>query len=92
MVRNIPVDIARQTCAEVVIVVNLVEPTTSPEQLVQASQLLARSMDLLLESNENIQLESLTEQDIRIDVPMGDIGTGDFERVPETIPLGEAAA
>jgi NTE family protein len=92
MVRNIPVDIARQTCAEVVIVVNLVEPTTSPEQLVQASQLVARSMDLLLESNENVQLESLTERDIRIDVPMGDIGTGDFERVPETIPLGEAAA
>lgn len=92
MVRNIPVDIARQTCAEVVIVVNLVEPTKSPEQLVQASQLVARSMDLLLESNENVQLESLTERDIRIDVPMGDIGTGDFERVPETIPLGEAAA
>ena len=92
MVRNIPIDIARQTCAEVVIVVNLVEPTTSPEQLVQASQLVARSMDLLLESNEHVQLESLTERDIRIDVPMGDIGTGDFERVPETIPLGEAAA
>jgi NTE family protein len=92
MVRNIPVDIARETCAEVVIVVNLVEPKTPPEQLVQATQLLARSMDLLLESNENVQLASLTERDVRIDVPMGDIATGDFERVPETIPLGEAAA
>ena len=29
---------------------------------------------------------------MRIDVFMGDIGTADFERVPETIPLGEAAA
>ncbi len=92
MVRNIPVDVARETCADVVIVVNLVEPPTPPERLVQATQLLARSMDVMLEANEKIQLDSLTERDIRIDVPMGDIGTADFERVPETIPLGEAAA
>lgn len=92
MVRNIPVDVARATCADIVIVVNLVEPDAKPEKLVQATQLLARSMDVMLEANEKIQLQSLTERDIRIDVPMGDIGTADFERVPETIPLGEAAA
>jgi NTE family protein len=34
----------------------------------------------------------LTERDILIDVPMGDITTADFERLPETIPLGETAA
>jgi len=92
MVRNIPVDVARATCADIVIVVNLVEPNAKPEKLVQATQLLARSMDVMLEANEKIQLQSLTERDIRIDVPMGDIGTADFERVPETIPLGEVAA
>jgi NTE family protein len=92
MVRNIPVDVARNACADIVIVVNLVEPPTPPERLVQATQLLARSMEVMLEANEKIQLHTLTERDIRIDVPMGDIGTADFERVPETIPLGEAAA
>lgn len=92
MVRNIPVDIARETCAEVVIVVNLVEPATPPEKLTQATQLLVRSMEVMLEANERVQLETLTERDIRIDVPMGDIGTADFDRTPETIPLGEAAA
>ncbi len=71
LVRNIPVDIARQLCADVVIVVNLVEPDVNPE---------------------NLQLQSLTAQDVRIDVEMGDIGTADFERLGETIPLGEAAA
>ena len=91
-VRNIPVDVARQTCADVVIVVNLVEPETPPEKLVQSTQLLARSMDVMLQSNEDVQLATLTERDVRIDVPMGDIGTADFPRVPETIPLGEAAA
>jgi NTE family protein len=91
-VRNIPVDVAREMCAEVVIVVNLVEPETPPEKLVEATQLVARSMDVMLEANENIQLATLTDRDVRIDVPMGDIGTADFLRVPETIPLGEAAA
>ena len=43
-------------------------------------------------ANENLQLESLTDRDIRIDVIMGDITTADFERVPETVPLGEKAA
>lgn len=92
MVRNIPVDVARNICADVVIVVNLVEPPAQPEKLRQATQLLARSMEVMLEANEVVQLETLTERDIRIDVPMGDIGTADFLRVPETIPLGEAAA
>ena len=91
-VRNIPIDVARGTCAEVVIVVNLVEPETAPEQLVQAAQLVARSVEVMLEANENVQLATLTERDLRIDVPMGDIGSADFQRVPETIPLGEAAA
>ena len=92
MVRNIPVDVARQTCADVVIVVNLVETSTPPEKLQQATQLLARSMSVMLQANEDIQLQTLTERDVRIDVSMGDIGTADFLRVPETIPLGETAA
>ena len=92
MVRNIPVDIARNTCADIVIVVNLVEPPPTAEKLAQATQLLSRSMDVMFEVNEKIQLNSLTERDIRIDVPMGDISTADFDRVPDTIPLGEAAA
>ena len=92
MVRNIPVDVARSMCADVVIVVNLVEDPVLPEKLVQATQLLTRSMDVGIIVNEAIQLESLGERDVLIDVPMGDITTADFERVPETIPLGEAAA
>jgi len=92
MVRNIPIDVARDTCADVVVVVNLVEPPPNREKLVQAQQLLSRSMDVMFEVNEKAQLATLTDRDILIEVPMGDISTGDFERLPETIPLGEAAA
>ena len=92
MVRNIPIDVARNTCADIVIVVNLVEPPPTREKLVQATQLLSRSMDVMFEVNEKAQLATLTDRDILINVPMGDITTGDFDRLPETIPLGEAAA
>jgi NTE family protein len=92
MVRNIPVDVARELCADVVIVVNLVEQDVKREKLKTATQLLGRSTDVMIVANENLQLASLTEKDIRIDVIMGDITTADFERVPDTIPLGETAA
>ena len=92
MVRNIPVDVARELCADVVIVVNLVEEEVKREKLKTALQLAGRSTDVMIVANENLQLESLTDQDIRIDVIMGDITTADFERVPDTIPLGEKAA
>ena len=92
VVRNIPVDVARQTCADVVIVVKLVSPPANPDDLRSAPRLLSRTMDVMVEANENAQLNTLTERDVRIDVPMGDIGAGDFERTKETIPLGEAAA
>jgi NTE family protein len=91
MVRNIPVDVARNLCADVVIVVNLVEEELKRDQLQTATQLVLRSSDVGIMANENLQLASLTDRDIRIDVIMGDITTADFERVPETIPLGEAA-
>jgi len=92
MVRNIPVDVARDLCADVVIVVNLVEPDVSREKLQTAMQLMSRSNGVMIEANEKLQLATLTDRDLLIDVHMGDIGTADFERVPDTIPLGEAAA
>jgi NTE family protein len=91
LVRNIPVDVARELCADVVIVVNLVEPAADPKRLRSATQLLSRTMDVMIEANETLQLQTLRSTDVRIDVEMGSITTADFERVPETIPLGEAA-
>jgi NTE family protein len=92
MVRNIPVDVARELCAENVIVVNLVEPTVPREELQTATQLLSRSNGVMIEANEKLSLAALTDRDVLVDVYMGDITTASFERVPETVPLGEKAA
>jgi len=92
LVRNLPVDVARNLCADVVIAVNLVSPPVKPDQLLGAGRLAARSMEVMLGANEVLQLQSLTARDVRIDVQVGDIAVADFERTPESIPLGEAAA
>ena len=46
----------------------------------------------MINANENVQIASLTEQDVGIEVPMGDISTGDFQRASEAVVLGRAAA
>lgn len=91
LVRNIPIDVTRELCADSVIVVNLVEPEADPNKLRSATQLLSRSMDVMIIANETLQLQTIRPDDVLINVVMGGIGTADFERVPETIPLGEAA-
>jgi NTE family protein len=92
MVRNLPVDIARGLCADVVIAVWLSTPQPRPEDLDTAMALLGRSMDVMIDANVKAQVATLTDADIGIEVPMGDIGAGDFQRVPETIILGRTAA
>jgi len=92
VVRNLPIDVARQLCGDVVIAVNLVKPPATRRELVGPASLLSRSNDIMAEANERVQLATLTASDVRIDVDLGNIGAADFERTPETIPLGEKAA
>ncbi|NJD31318.1 MAG: hypothetical protein FIB04_05465 [Gammaproteobacteria bacterium] len=92
MVRNLPIDVARNLCADVVIAVNLVKQPTEPDKLQTAVQLAGRAMDVMLEANVELQLQTLKPGDVRVDVQLGDIGTADFTRIPETIPLGVKAA
>ena len=46
----------------------------------------------MMAANERAQIASLGPNDIGIEVPMGDIGSGSFERVPEALELGHKAA
>jgi NTE family protein len=92
LTRNLPVDIARQTCADVVIAVSVPTTPPPPEQLQSPFTMVSRTIDVLIGANERQQLESLGPQDVRIVVPMGEIGSGSFDRVADAVPLGRAAA
>jgi NTE family protein len=92
VVRNLPIDVARKLCGDVVIAVNIVKHTATAEELVGPASLVSRGNDIMMEANERLQLQTLTERDIRIDVDVGDVTAASFERTGETIPMGEKAA
>ena len=92
MMRNLPVDVVRDLCADVVIAVSLQGPPPTAAQLQGILALAGRSITTMIIANEREQLESLTERDVAVIVPTADIGSGQFFRVPETLPLGADAA
>ena len=81
--RNLPIDVARKLCGDVVIAVNLTKEHAKREQLVGPASLISRSSDIMSEANEIVQLQTLTDKDIRIDVDLGDFSAADFERTAE---------
>lgn len=92
MMRNLPVDVARDLCAEVVIAVSLRSPPPEAQDLTSALSLAGRALDVMIDANQNAQIATLAKWDVNIVVPMGDIGSASFDRVPDAIPLGAAAA
>ncbi len=93
--RNLPVDIARDLCGGedvTVIAVSLQSPPSDPAQLASAVALAGRSLEVMIDANTAAQLATLTDRDVSIVVPMGDIASGSFDRVPDAIPLGREAA
>ena len=92
LVRNLPVDIARQTCADVVIAVPVANPKVERDKLGTFLGVAGQAMNIAIEANENAQLATLTEKDVQIKVILQDIGSSDFSKVPEAVPIGEAAA
>ena len=87
---NLPVDVARQMGSDIVIVSSIPPSTNRP--LNSALDISLQSMELLMRKSSEAQLASLTPRDILIYPQIGDIGSLDFARVKETIPLGEKGA
>ena len=92
LTRNVPVDIARQTCADVVIAVAVPNPEPTLDELQRPLTLVSRTLDVLINANERQQLATLGPDDVKIVIGMGDIGSASFDRVADAIPLGRAAA
>jgi NTE family protein len=90
--RNVPVDVARETCADVVIAVAVPNPVPTLDDLQSPLTQVSRTIDVLIGANEKQQLDTLGPQDVAIIVPMGDIGSASFDKVADAIPLGRAAA
>ena len=92
LTRNLPVDVARAMGAEVIIAVNLGTPLMPRDQITSAFSVALQMLNILTEQNVQASLASLQPQDVLILPELGDYSAGDFDNMPSTIPIGEAAA
>lgn len=92
LVRNLPVDVARHMCADVVIASSLVNPQPSVESLQSALAIVGQMVDVMIKNNEREQLASLRDDDVPILITLPGMTSGDFEKAPAAIPLGDQAA
>lgn len=92
LVRNLPVDVARSACADVVIAVPVGSPPRPREMLGSLFAVAGQAMDIAIDANEKAQLATLGEGDVAIPVVLDGIGSVDFAKVPDAIPIGEEAA
>ena len=93
LVRNLPVDVARDMGADDVIAIDVGTKLAGKEDITNALSIVSQMSGLLTVHNTNIQIESLRETDVLISPDLGDkISSADFEKLDEAIPLGYAAA
>ena len=92
LVRNLPVDVARDMGAEVVIAVDVGTRLAGKEEMNNVIAIVYQMSGLLTVSNTDKQIETLGENDVLITPDLGDtIGSADFGKLDEAIPLGYAA-
>jgi NTE family protein len=92
LTRNLPLDVARETCADIVIAVNLGTPLLKQEEIVSLLGVTTQMINILTEQNVQASLASLKADDVLILPELGDYSAGDFGNMPKTVPIGEAAA
>ena len=93
IVNNVPVDVVRDMGADILIVVDVGSGLSSAEELTTALAIIGQMTNIMIQSNTDIQIASLTEQDILITPPLGDkVTSAGFAETATGIAIGFAAA
>lgn len=89
---NLPIDVVRKMCADVIIAVDIGTPPMKREEIGSALTVVGQLINLLGMYTVNQQKRSLVPGDVLIEPQLGDISSTSFERQPEAVAIGEAAA
>ncbi len=92
LVRNLPVDLARQLGADIVIAVNVGTPLLEDREITSAVMVANQMLQILTEQNVQRSLRELQPQDIVIDPDLPGMGFMDFYRADEAMATGRRAA
>lgn len=92
LVRNLPIDVARDMGADIIIAVNLGTSLLKRDKIVSVFGVGQQMLNILTEQNVETSLAELTPQDVLILPRLGDFSAADFDNATSTITIGEAAA
>ena len=91
LVDNLPVALAREMGADVVIAVNVGTPLSDKEKLTSVVGVMAQMVNLLTEQNVRKSLGELSPRDILITPDLTDYSSADLKKSAEIIVRGEEA-
>lgn len=89
--RNLPIDVARDLCADVVIAVNVGMAPLRTDKIGSIFTMADQLTRILIAKNVQPQLASLTQQDILIEPQLDELGSTEFSRSEAFIQHGEEA-
>ncbi|WP_372986482.1 patatin-like phospholipase family protein [Marinobacter sp.] len=89
---NLPVSVARDMGAEVIIAVDITDPLMDTDDLREAFSVVGQLTTLLTRRNTDQQLDLLGEQDILIRPDLSGHSSADFYQAPLLFELGATAA
>lgn len=100
LTNNLPVEVTRELCGDVLIVVNALNkprPQIQPDSSTKAPshsivEVFASSIDLLMRQNLNASLQKLTDKDVLIAPDPSGFDSSSFDRAGQIIERGFAAA
>jgi NTE family protein len=91
MSNNLPVSVAREMGADVVIAVDISSPMLEEEQLTSVLSVTEQLTNFLTRRTTEQQIDLLAASDILIVPDLGDFSAADFEEADDIIPQGEEA-
>ena len=89
---NLPVDVARDMGADIVIAVDISTPLKKREELTSAVSITLQLTGILTRRNTEGQIATLSGKDILIVPDLGGISSADFKESGQAVPKGRAAA
>lgn len=89
---NLPIEIVRGMGADIVIAVDISTPLSEEDVSTSLLSVTGQLTGFLTRRNVEAEIATLTAQDILLVPDLGDIGSGDFDRIAEAIPTGVESA
>jgi NTE family protein len=92
LLRNLPVDIGRTLCGDIIIAVNLGTPLLKRDQLRSVFDVAGQSVHLMMEQNVRQSLGELDGDDVLIEPELAEYSASAFDAKDEIIERGVRAA